>query len=318
LTYRSAGRGAGDESRITVANAPVSFGAFELTVGINPHVPDGEQVLDQVAAAGYAGIDLGPVGYLGTGVQLGERLAERGLGLAGGYLELPYADAKALKCSLPQLDALLDMFDAARSVVSGGAPRPTIADAGSDQRRARPGAAVRDRSLGLDAAAWRRFAVGLKEIVQRCRDRGYEPTFHHETGTYVEAPWEIDRVLELTDVGLCLDTGHLILGGGDPVSAVRDWGGRINQVHLKDARRSVMAEIIASGGATAEIWSREAFPALGQGDLDADSVLTGLRAMGYVGWLVVEQDIFPQTAERFERAALDQHANRRFLRERGL
>src|SRR2546428_11900990 len=174
------------------------------------------------------------------------------------------------------------MFDAARPVASRGAPRPTIADAGGDRGGPRPGAAVRDRSLGLDAAAWRRFAVGLKEIVQRCRDRGCEPAFHHETGTYVEAPWEIDRVLELTDVGLCLDTGHLILGGGDPVSAVRDWGGRINQGHPQDARPSVMADVIASGGATAEVWAREAFPALGQGGLDAGSVLTGLRAMGYV------------------------------------
>src|SRR5256712_11195062 len=149
------------------------------------------------------------------------------------------------------------MFDAARSVVAGGAPRPALADAGTDEHRACPGADVRDRSLGLDAAAWRRFAVGLKEIVQPCRDRGYEPAFHHETGTYVEAPWEIDRVLELTDVGLCLDTGHLILGGGGPVSAVRGWGGRINQVHLKDARRSVMAEVLASGGAAAGRWVPE-------------------------------------------------------------
>ena len=76
--------------------------------------------------------------------------------------------------------------------------------------------------------------------------------------------------------------------------------------------------MIASRGATAEIWSREAFPALGHGDLDADGVVRGLRAMGYVGWLVVEQDICPQTAERFERAALDQQANRQYLRERGL
>ena len=52
---------------IAVANAPVSYGAFELTVGHEPDVPDGVTVLDQVAAAGYAGIDLGPVGYLGSG-----------------------------------------------------------------------------------------------------------------------------------------------------------------------------------------------------------------------------------------------------------
>ncbi len=77
---------------IAVANAPVSYGAFELTVGRDPNVPDGLRVLDQVAGAGYAGIDLGPVGYLGTGEEMADRLAERGLGLSGAYLELPYAE----------------------------------------------------------------------------------------------------------------------------------------------------------------------------------------------------------------------------------
>src|SRR5690349_10785482 len=66
---------------IAVANAPVSYGAFEVTVGHDPNVPNGTEVLDQVAEAGYAGIDLGPVGYLGSGERLGGLLAERGLGL---------------------------------------------------------------------------------------------------------------------------------------------------------------------------------------------------------------------------------------------
>ena len=74
---------------IAVANAPVSYGAFEVTVGHDPNVPDGVSVLDQVAEAGYAGIDLGPAGYLGTGERLGEQLAERGLGLAGATSNCP-------------------------------------------------------------------------------------------------------------------------------------------------------------------------------------------------------------------------------------
>src|SRR5215469_6214429 len=123
--------GSAEPHGVAVANAPVSYGAFELTVGHDPHVPDGLSVLDQVAAAGYAGIDLGPIGYLGSGAQLGQLLAERGLGLAGAYLELPYADQDALQRTLPDLDAMLDTFDAVRPYVSGPLPRPTLADAGS-------------------------------------------------------------------------------------------------------------------------------------------------------------------------------------------
>jgi inosose dehydratase len=303
---------------IVVANAPVSYGAFELTVGIDPNVPNGVGVLDEVAAAGYAGIDLGPVGYLGSDTELGERLAERQLGLAGAYLELPFPDHEALGRALPALDSILDTFDASAPYRVGPPPRPTLADSGSEIRRARPGRAIEDRSIGLDADAWRRFGVGLNRVISRCRDRGYEPTFHHETGTHVEAPWEVERVLELTDIGLCLDTGHLLLGGGDPLAAIGAWGSRINQVHLKDAQRSVMREIVADSGQATEIWSREAFPALGQGDLDVDGVLAGLARIGYRGWLVVEQDTLPRTRERFERAAADQRANREYLARRGL
>ena len=303
---------------IAVANAPVSYGAFEITVGHDPDVPDGISVLDQVAAAGYAGIDLGPVGYLGRGTRLGELLAERNLGLAGGYLELPYADHDALGGALGELDALLDKFDAVRSYLPGPPPRPTLADAGSPQRRSRPGRSAGQHSLGLDAAGWRRFAEGLARAVGHCRDRGYEPTFHPETGTYVEAPWEIEEVLDRSDIGLCLETGHMMLGGGDPVSMLRDWGDRVNHVHLKDAVHAVMDQIIADGAPVTEIWSREAFCALGHGDLDAARILDGLAAISYRGWLVVEQDILPRSAQRFARAAEEQRHNRAFLAERGL
>jgi inosose dehydratase len=306
------------ETAIAVANAPVSYGAFEITVGHDPDVPDGVSVLDQVAEAGYAGIDLGPVGYLGSGDDLGELLAERGLGLAGAYLELPYADHEALEAAMPGLDELLGTFDAAAAYLPGPPPRPTLADAGSLERRSRPGRSAGQRSLGLDRDGWRRFADGLARVVDRCRDRGYEPTFHPETGTYVEAPWEIEEVLNRSDIGLCLETGHMMLGGGDPVAMLSDWGERINHVHLKDSTLSVMNGIVADDAPVTEIWVREAFCALGGGDLDVDAILDGLRGISFGGWLVVEQDILPRSAERFARAAQEQRLNRAFLAKRGL
>ena len=314
---------AGARDQIAVANAPVSYGAFEITVGHDPNVPDGVSVLDQVAAAGYAGIDLGPVGYLGSGARLGELLAERGLGLAGAYLELPYADHDALEQAMPELDGLLATFDAVQPYLPGPAPRPTLADAGSRERRSRPGRSAGQHALGLnalglDGAGWRAFAEGLARVTGRCRDRGYEPTFHPETGTYVEAPWEIEQVLDRSDVGLCLETGHMMLGGGDPVALLRDWATRINHVHLKDASLAVRDQIVADGAQATAIWSREAFPVLDGGDLDVDAVLDGLRGMSFGGWLVVEQDILPRSAQRFAQAAEDQRLNRAFLAARGL
>ena len=301
---------------IVVANAPVSFGAFELTVGIDPNVPDASMVLDEVAQAGYAGIDLGPVGYFGDRDKLAGTLDAHGLTLSGGFFELPFSDPAAMRGAMRGLDELLDVFDAVPP--RGGAlkPKPTLADAGSDLRRSRPFQAVRNHSLGFDAEGWKRFANGVETAVARCRERGYEATLHHEPGTHIEAPWEIAAALEHTSIGLCLDTGHLLLGGGDPLHALHEWGDRINHVHLKDARKAVVDDIIREKAPVSEIWRRHAFCRLGEGDLNVDAVLEDLRR-NYTGWLVVEQDVLPDPGRKSGQPALDQRANREFLRARG-
>lgn len=307
----------GEVSRIAVANAPVSYGAFEITVGIDPNVPEPLTLLDWVHQAGYEGIDLGPAGYLGDIDTLAGRLRDRALRLAGGYLELPFSEPEKLRSALPELEVLLDVFDNAGDGDGGPKPKPTLADAGSPARSRYPGRAALDPSIGLDDAAWRRFAEGLARTVDRCRERGYDPTFHHHTATYIEAQWEIERLLEVSDVGLCLDTGHLLLGRGDPITAVRDWGGRINQVHLKDAKLAKLEEIVAEAAPVEEIWRRKAFCALGDGDIDVAQVLEALARIGYSGWLVVEQDVLPDPADP-EQPAIDQQRNREYLRAHGL
>lgn len=303
------------QDKIVLANAPVSFGAFEITVGIDPNVPDGVGILDVVSKAGYRGIDLGPAGYLGKGDELKKRLQDRKLGLAGGYLELPYSEPSRMKAALHELDILLDVFDAAGVPESGLKPKPTLADLGSDKRKAHPGQAATNRELGFDKEGWKRFADGLESAVARCRARGYEPTFHHETGTHIEAVWEIEKMLELTSIDLCLDTGHLLLGKGEPVKALKEWNGRINHIHLKDARTGVIDKIVKEAAPVIEIWRRGAFCALGKGDVDIDGVLDHLRR-NYAGWLVVEQDILPDAAAP-DRPAKDQVANLSYLAERG-
>jgi inosose dehydratase len=302
-------------SRISVANAPCTYGAFEITLD-DPNMPAALDVLDMVAAAGYAGIDLGPAGYLGNNDELPDRLRDRHLALAGGYLALPFSSAQELEAAMPQLDTLLDIFDLVPEAMPR--PKPTIADAGSPERWKRPGAAARDRSVGWDEAGWRTFGDGIARVAERCRERGYEPTLHHHSGTFLEAVWEIDRALDASDVGLCLDTGHLMIGGGDPVQGIQAWGNRINHVHIKDARRDVLDGIVADGAPVDAIWRRRAFCRLGEGDVDLDRVLDGLKASRYSGWLVVEQDTMPDPAWPIARIADDQVANRNHLRRRGI
>src|SRR5579872_1886550 len=267
----------------SIANAPCSYGAFEETVGVDPLVPDPLELLDEVSAARYAGIDLGPVGYLGGLEELAARLADRHLALAGGFMALSFGDPDQLAAEAGRLDALLDTFDAAGA--SEPAARPTLAGMSLPGARvATNGGAGRGRHWSPEA--WRRYADGVSRVAERCRQRGYEPTFHHHAGTAIEIPEEIDQLLALTDVGLCLDTGHLAVAGGDAVEAVRRWGPRINHVHMKDADVKALAALSADGATVDELWRGGVFVALGDGDLDCSSFLRALDDLGYRGWIV--------------------------------
>lgn len=303
---------------IRLANAPVSYGVFELTVGTDAALPGPDQLLDAVAEAGYEGIDLGPLGFLGTGTRLRDRLATRGLALAGGWVAMRLTEASAVEQELHTLDAVLDAFEAAPSLDGQWAPKPTLADAGSPLRRANPGRGRDMPEIGLDQEGWVRLADRVQRAAERCRARGFEPTFHHHACTYVEAPHEIERLLELTDIGLCLDTGHLMLGGGDPLAFLLDWGERVNHVHLKDARRQVMDDVIRERAGMEAVWNRGAFCELGEGDLDVNGFLDALTGLGYSGWVLVEQDRIPARGEGLTVAAQAQARNLAYLKERGI
>ena len=294
-----------------MANAPCSYGAFEITVGVLPDVPEAESVLSAISGAGYEGTELGPPGYLGDRLTLRKSLANHGLALVGGYIPIRFSEPEHWAEDLAAMDATLDLFAAA----DGTQAKPVLADGGSAERIRFPGRAAVDRSIGLDEAGWARFAEGMARACDLARTRGFEPTFHHHTATFVEAPWEIERVLELTDVGLLLDTGHLRLGGGDPTTALREWGSRINHIHIKDVHDEVLAGVIADAADMPEAWRRGVFCELGTGDVDLDSFFAELSRSDYSGWLVVEQDMVPQSPQDAADAAASQVRNRAWLAE---
>ncbi|TDX81478.1 inosose dehydratase [Rathayibacter sp. PhB151] len=301
--------------KAAVAGAPVSFGVFELTPeGADVVSPD--DLVDVLAEAGYTGVDLGPAGYLGRGRELRQRLERSGLDIAGGWIQLPFSDDDAFAASLPELDAALRLFAEASEHGPARLPLPTLADDGSAARRSSPG-----RGAGadpLDDARWSRLVANVERATAAVRAAGFEPTFHHHAGTYIESPEEIDRFLGAVDIGLTLDTGHLLIGGGDPVAAVERWGSRINHLHLKDVDVAELRRVLAAGGGMREVWSSGAFVAFGRGDIDLDAVMTAIDAQGYDGWVVVEQDVLNApdadiTAFRDERRD-DQAVNREALR----
>jgi inosose dehydratase len=268
-------------------------------------------VLDAISDAGYEGTELGPPGYLGQRDNLRDRLEDHGLELVGGYIPIRFSEREHWNEDLAAMSGTLDLFEAG----GGTQTKAVLADGGSPERAQFPGRAASDQSIGLDAAGWRRLSEGVARAADLARNRGFEPTFHHHTATFVEAPWEIERVLELTDVGLLLDTGHLALGGGEPTQGLRDWGERINHLHVKDVRNDVLAGVIADGADMPEAWRRGVFCELGTGDVDLDAFFAELARSQYAGWLVVEQDMVPQSPQDAADAEAAQIRNRAWLTE---
>lgn len=297
---------------IRLANAPVSYGVFELSRPDAAPLPDGEQLVRDVAEAGYAGIDLGPVGYLGRGPQLRARLEQHDLGLAGGWIDFPFTGTdEQFEAAFAVADDALDQMVAVADLSPLTPPRPTLADSGDARRKAAPGGG---EDLMLDDDGWARFGDRLARVAAHVRARGLEPTFHHHACTYVETPAEVDRFLEIGDVDLTFDTGHLLVGGGDPLGDLRRWLPRINHVHLKDANRAVLAAAVGTEDPVAAIWSQRVFVALGEGDLEVAGMVEAIIDSGYDGWIVVEQDVIPASLADVELAQRDQVANREALR----
>lgn len=297
-------------STLRVGNAPLSYGAFEMTVGVFPNVPGPEKYLDEVSRAEFDGTELGVPGYLGEGEELRRRLDQHGLELTGGWCPVRFSEPVHWEEDLAVLDRTLALFSAA----GGTDAHPVFGDGGSEARWANPGRGQDDRSLGLDDAGWATFLEGLKRAQDLVHQRGFEPSFHPHTSTHVEAPWEIDRLLDTSDIGLLADPGHLLLGGNDPIDAVRSWGPRLNYVHVKDVRLDVLESVIRDGADALEAWQRGIFCELGEGDVDLDGFFAALKETGYTGWIVVEQDRILGDDEPLDEAVEAQISNRRWLR----
>ena len=294
-----------------VANAPLSYGAFEMTVGTDFAVPEPERILAAIGAAGYAGTDLGPPGYYGEGDVLRDRLEANGLEVVGGFVPMRFSEAEGFEEDVPDLHHTLDLFDAAGAT---GA-RPVLCDAGGPERVANPGRGGEEPELRLGDQRWRTLADNVERAAEAARERGYEPVFHHHTSTYVEGLPEIERFLEDTDVELLLDSGHIAVAGGDAKTALGDWSERIGAVHIKDVRLDVLAGVKAERADTLTAWRRGLFCALGQGDVDLGGFCGALNERGYDGWVVVEQDRVLGDAGDFDGAAAEQIANREWLKE---
>jgi inosose dehydratase len=302
-----------------IANAPVSYGVFELTAG-DANLPDPDSLLAAIADAGYEGTELGPPGYFGDGSVLAERLVDHALELVASFLPLRFSRAEHWETDVAELDRLLARLEAV--VPEGARPLILLSDAFCEPERLRAAGRIEETpSAWLDSARFTALVRNVTRAVARCRERGFPVSFHHHGGTYVETPREIDRLLERLDpdlLGLCLDTGHSAFGGGDALELLDRNADRVNHVHLKDVDGRVMERIRSEGLGMEEAWRSGVFCRLGTGSVDIPAIIERLRVTGYDGWLVVEQDRYVRPGQTLAGLVADQVANRAYLEALGI
>lgn len=284
---------------IQVGTAPDSWGVWFPS---DERQVSWERFLDEVVAAEYSAIELGPFGYLPTRpAQVADELSRRGLQLAGGTVsgDLDAADGwREMRDRTVGVCDILAHLDARHMVVLdepyGNGPRD------------------------LDGAGWRRLRDNLHRLGEYTASRGIMAAFHPHAGTTVQYESQIERLLELTDPGLaqlCLDVGHHAYARGDPVAFFRKHHDRVVYLHLKDVDQAIANRARSANWTFDRAVSEGAFVDLGQGCVDLEAIDRVAQEVGFDGWGIVEQDMYPAP---FDRPLPIARRNRAYLQRHGI
>ncbi len=259
-----------------IAAAPISWGVCEVPGWGRELAVD--RVLSEMSELGFTVTEYGSEGYLPSDpIELRDRLAVHNLGLLGGFV--------------PQFLHLPEQVDATLAAAE------TVAD-----RFARAGgtyfitAIVTDWEWGprteLSAGEWQHIFTMLDRLDELCARHGLTQALHPHLGTVIEQADEVQRVLDHSGVGWTFDSGHLALGGYDPLDFIASAGDRIVHAHLKDVVFAVADRVtgLAPELSLMEGVQQGMFSPFDAGDIAIDDIVIALEASGFDGWYVVEQD----------------------------
>jgi len=272
---------------IRIGNAPCSWG---VEFPNDPRNPSWQSVLKDCAAAGYKGIELGPVGFMPEDpAVLGEALAEHDLELIGGVVFRAYHDPA-------QWDDVLDgTHRTCKALVAHGAKHLVLIDSISERRAPTAGRAAEAEQM--DKAEWTAFRDRLAESARiGTEEYGLTVGIHAHAAGFMDFEPELERLLNEVDekiLKICFDTGHHSYAGFDPVAFMKRYIDRISYMHFKDIDPKVKAEVIANRTGFYDACGQGIFCNLGDGDVDFPAVRQLLLDSGFEGWCTVEQDCDP-------------------------
>jgi inosose dehydratase len=256
-----------------IAGAPISWGVCEVPGWGYQLSP--ARVLAEMRDVGLAATELGPDGFLPADASaMTDVLARHDLQAIGGFtpllLHVPGQDP------VPDVEKLLQTYAATGSDVL-----VLSAVTGLDGYDERP---------ELDAEGWRTLLENLDRLDALAAAHGVRAVLHPHVGTMVENGTDVQRVLDGSSIALCLDTGHLLIGGTDPAELTRQAPHRIAHTHVKDVDLGLARQVQSGRRTYTEAVREGMYRPVGHGDIDFAAIVSHLRADGYGGWYVLEQD----------------------------
>ena len=256
-----------------IASAPISWGVIEVpNWGLQL---ERERVLSEMVSLGISATEFGPEGFLPDApADRAAALADAGLSAVGGFF--PVVLHREVPDPLPSIERELAAY------VAAGATTLVLS--------AVTGGAGYDATEQLTDAEWTTLLTNLDRALDAAAAVGVVATLHPHLGTVVETPEAVERVVAGSRIGLCLDTGHYTLGGGDPVAFVQRHAGRIVHAHLKDVSLAVAGRVRAGEIDYREGVRQGMYRSLGAGDARVGEIVAALSDAGYDGWYVLEQD----------------------------
>lgn len=272
---------------IRIGNAPCSWG---VEFAGDPRNPTWQSVLSDCAAAGYKGIELGPIGFMPEDPAiLGAALAENGLELIGGVVFRPFHDPA-------KWDEVMDAsIRTCKALTAHGAQHLVLIDSISPRRA--PTAGRADAAEKMDRAEWTAFRDRIATVAKLgAEEYGLTVGIHAHAAGFIDFELELERLLDEVDekvLKICFDTGHHSYAGFDPVAFMRRHIGRISYMHFKDIDPVVKADVIAKSTGFYDACGQGIFCNLGTGDVDFPAVRQILLDAGFQGWCTVEQDCDP-------------------------
>ncbi len=277
---------------IRIATAPVSWGIWEQTIDRPDLIPP-DRFLETIVAMGYSATETGPPGYFApNGEAAVERARRYGVELIATFLPLRLDDADGFEQDLAALDTTVEVLEA-----TGDGGLVLLADMETRERARAAGSEERRRATGWDRETFDRASERLQRAVDIVRSRGLDAALHPHAATHVESIEEVDEILSRTDVGLCVDTGHTVVGGGDPVELARRHVDRLRHVHLKDVDGVLLARLGRGEADMDEVWPLGIFCEFGAGVVPLSEFLALPEVRALDGWAVIEQDRIAVTVD---------------------